>query len=82
MNAICPGFVDTGLVDTFREGLADHAEDGESGEAAMRRFRDDIPMGRFLAPEEVASMALYLASEDAAGITGQAYTISCGAIQI
>ena len=82
VNAICPGFVDTGLVDTFREGLADHAEGGESGEAAMRRFRDDIPMGRFLAPEEVAAMALYLASEDAAGITGQAYTISCGAIQI
>ncbi len=80
VNAICPGFVDTGLVDAFREGLADHAE--ESGEAAMNRFRDDIPMGRFLAPEEVAAMALYLASEDAAGITGQAYTISCGAIQI
>ena len=48
----------------------------------MNRFRDDIPMGRFLAPGEVAAMALYLASEDAAGITGQAYTISCGAIQI
>ena len=71
VNAICPGFVDTGLVAAFREGLADHGEGGESEEAAMNRFRDDIPMGRFLAPEEVAAMALYLASEDAGGITGQ-----------
>lgn len=78
-NAICPGFVDTGMVDTFREGLASHAEESE---AAMNRYRDEIPMGRFLAPDEIAAMALYLASEEAAGITGQAYTISCGAIQI
>lgn len=82
VNAICPGFVDTSLVDTFREGLARHGEGGESGEAAMDRYRDEIPMGRFLAPDEIAAMALYLASEEAAGITGQAYTISCGAIQI
>ncbi len=82
VNAICPGFVDTSLVDTFREGLDRHGESGESGEAAMNRYRDDIPMGRFLAPDEIAAMALYLASEEAAGITGQAYTISCGAIQI
>ncbi len=78
-NAICPGFVDTSMVDTFREGLASHAEESE---AAMNRYRDEIPMGRFLAPDEIAAMALYLASEEAAGITGQAYTISCGAIQI
>ena len=78
-NAICPGFVETSLVDTFREGLASHAEESE---AAMNRYRDEIPMGRFLAPDEIAAMALYLASEEAAGITGQAYTISCGAIQI
>ncbi len=82
VNAICPGFVDTGMVDSFREGLARYTEGGESGEATMNRYRDDIPMGRFLAPDEVAAMALYLASEEAAGITGQAYTISCGAIQI
>lgn len=79
VNAICPGFVDTGMVDTFREGLASHAEESE---AVMNRYKDDIPMGRFLAPDEIAAMALYLASEEAAGITGQAYTISCGAIQI
>ena len=79
VNAICPGFVETGMVAAFREGLARNVEEGE---AMMNRYRDDIPMGRFLAPDEVAAMALYLASEEAAGITGQAYTISCGAIQI
>lgn len=79
VNAICPGFVDTGMVAAFKEGLASHAEESE---ATMNRYKDDIPMGRFLAPDEIAAMALYLASEEAAGITGQAYTISCGAIQI
>ena len=79
VNAICPGFVETGMVAAFKEGLAHHDEERE---AAMNRYKDDIPMGRFLAPDEVAAMALYLAGEEAAGITGQAYTISCGAIQI
>ncbi len=79
VNAICPGFVETGMVAAFREGLA---RDAEESEAMMNRYKDEVPMGRFLAPGEVAAMALYLASEEAAGITGQAYTISCGAIQI
>ncbi len=82
VNAICPGFVETGMVATFREGLAEQTEGGESAEEAMNRYRDEVPMRRFLAPEEIAAMALYLASEEAGGITGQAYTISCGAIQI
>ena len=30
---------------------------------------------------EVAAMAVYLASEDARGVTGQAFTISCGSVQ-
>ena len=63
------------MVATFREGLARNAEEGE---AAMNRYREEVPMGRFLAPDEIAAMALYLASEEAAGITGQGYTISCG----
>ncbi len=80
-NAICPGFVDTGMLAASQGDFARYAGDGGSGEATMRRFRDEIPMGRFLAPEEIASMAAYLASEEARGVTGQAYTISCGAIQ-
>lgn len=80
-NAICPGFVDTGMLAASQGDFARYAGEGGSGEATMRRFREEIPMGRFLAPEEVASMAAYLASEEARGVTGQAYTISCGAVQ-
>ncbi len=79
-NAICPGFVDTGLIVESRENFAE--DPGEAEEATMRRLREGIPMGRFLAPEEIAAMALYLASDEARGITGQTYTISCGAIQV
>ena len=82
VNAICPGFVDTKLIAASGKDFARYAGGGDSEETTISRFREDIPMGRFLAPEEIAAMALYLASEEAGGITGQAYTISCGAIQI
>lgn len=39
-------------------------------------------LGRFLVIDEGAAKALYIASVEPAGITGQAYTISCGTIQI
>lgn len=81
VNAICPGFVDTAMIAGSREEFARYAGAGESGEAAMRRVRGEVPMRRFLAPGEVAAMAAYLASEEAGGVTGQAYTISCGAVQ-
>ena len=48
----------------------------------VQNLKNDIPMKRFLDPVEVASMSVYLASDSASGITGQAYTISCGAVQI
>jgi NAD(P)-dependent dehydrogenase (short-subunit alcohol dehydrogenase family) len=44
-------------------------------------FRQGIPMKRFLDPAEIASMAAYLASDDARGVTGQAFNISCGSVQ-
>ena len=44
-------------------------------------FRESIPMGRFLDPAEIAAMSVYLASDDARGVTGQAFTISCGSVQ-
>ncbi len=82
VNAICPGFVDTEMIATLKKGFARYAGDEDSGEKTVNCLREDIPMRRFLAPEEIASMAAYLASEEAGGITGQAYTISCGAIQV
>ena len=62
VNAIAPGFVRTDMV----EGL---------DEATLKK---DIPMQRFGEPEEVAALIAFLASPDAAYITGQCISINGG----
>jgi NAD(P)-dependent dehydrogenase (short-subunit alcohol dehydrogenase family) len=69
-NIICPGWVKTEM------GLARMAALGWS-EAELTR---SVPAGRWIEPAEVAQLALYLASDAAAGITGQALTIDGGAL--
>lgn len=81
VNAICPGYVNTQMISDNKKDFAAFSGKNLGEEETLRSLHADIPMGRFLEPEEVAAMAVYLASEDARGITGQAFTISCGAIQ-
>jgi len=64
VNALCPGPVDTEL---FRQSVRDTAD---SPETARERFRQGIPLGRLIEPQEVAVAALFLASAEASGITG------------
>jgi len=75
VNAICPGMVDTDMFEQF--GV--HAEAaGISLEELKRGAEGRIPMGRFLQPDEVAHIAVYLGSDESAGMTGQTITISGG----
>lgn len=66
-NALCPGPVETAHVRAF---FAD--------EAARQRRLDRIPLGRFGRPENVAELALYLASDAASWLTGQAIALDGG----
>ena len=68
VNAVCPGTVDTPWVRRLVE------EVGESVEALRARQL----MGRLGTPQEVASAVLYLASNDAAFVTGTAFVIDGG----
>jgi 3-hydroxybutyrate dehydrogenase len=77
VNAICPGAVDTPLlrnqlgdVAAIR-GLSEH-------EALDKVFLATIPQKRLLDPSEIASMARYLASDEARSITGQSINVSGG----
>lgn len=70
-NAICPGTIDT---PSLRGRIAAQADP----EAARAAFIARQPMGRLGAAEEVAAMALYLASDEAAFVTGQAFVIDGG----
>jgi NAD(P)-dependent dehydrogenase (short-subunit alcohol dehydrogenase family) len=68
VNALCPGPVNTPLLQKL------FAEDPER---AARRLVH-VPMGRFAEPEEIASAAAFLASDDASFITASAFLVDGG----
>ena len=70
-NCICPGFVDTPMFDGF---LAEQPEP----ERALARAAGRTPLGRIGTPRDIADGFVYLASDDAAWITGTALVIDGG----
>jgi len=75
-NAVCPGFTDTPLIAGAVARVA--AKTGGDIDAAKRALAKDNPMGRLVAPEEVAAAVAYLASEAAAAVNGQSIVIDGG----
>ncbi len=65
VNAIAPGFINTPMTEALPE-------------AVQKAFLAAIPLGRYAEPKEVADLALFLASDEAAYITGQAIGINGG----
>lgn len=74
-NALCPGTVQTPSLD---ERIAVNAAAAGSMDAARAAFVARQPMGRLGTPEEIAGLAVYLASDQAQFITGQAVVIDGG----
>ena len=75
VNALMPGTIMT----PFVEGYLRRNYPGREDE--MRRALEAYqPIGRMCTPEEVASLALYLCSDEAAFVTGQAYPIDGGVL--
>ncbi|NIZ63263.1 NAD(P)-dependent oxidoreductase [Sedimentitalea sp. CY04] len=70
-NAICPGTVDSPSMHGRLRATGDY-------ESALAAFIDRQPMGRIGEAEEIASLALYLASDESAFTTGQAHAIDGG----
>lgn len=65
VNAIAPGIVDTERL----KGIP---------QEVIEAFKNATPMGRFASPDEVASLCIYLASDEGAFITGQVLGINGG----
>ncbi len=77
VNALCPGWVDTAMA---RQGIANGARATGVSEAEFRRQAEAaVPLNRFLQPDEIAQLAVYVASDAADGMTGQALNLCGGA---
>jgi NAD(P)-dependent dehydrogenase (short-subunit alcohol dehydrogenase family) len=71
VNCICPGIVETEMV-------ADFILKAPDPEAARRQRVGLHPLGRFGKPEDVAAMAVYLASDESSWVTGAALPVDGG----
>jgi len=78
VNAICPGVTRTPLGE--RNLVVRAQEMGVDLEEARKRHVAPIPIGRANEPEDIAAMAVFLASPGARNITGQAYNVDGGLI--
>jgi 3-oxoacyl-[acyl-carrier protein] reductase len=65
VNAVAPGFIDTSILSTIPEDV-------------LRKMREQVPLGRLGAPEEVANVYAFLASDEASYINGAVIEVSGG----
>ena len=78
VNAICPGVTLTELVDRMMDDRA--AATGRTREEMLALAERPIPIRRANSPEDIAAMAVFLASPGARNITGQSYNVDGGLV--
>jgi len=67
VNCIAPGYITTDMTENLSEDL-------------KSQMKKSIPMGRFGTPKDVATLALFLASDESGYITGQTITVDGGMV--
>jgi NAD(P)-dependent dehydrogenase (short-subunit alcohol dehydrogenase family) len=70
VNAICPGLIETGMTRPIFESARERGTQDKIGQLN--------PLQRAGAPEEIAAMALFLASDEASYVNGQAFAVDGG----
>jgi NAD(P)-dependent dehydrogenase (short-subunit alcohol dehydrogenase family) len=79
VNAICPGFVRTDMLGEFKA----HADIlGVPFEQVLQAGLARVPQKRFLQPDEIAHLAVYLASAESDGMAGQSLLIDGGMLMV
>jgi NAD(P)-dependent dehydrogenase (short-subunit alcohol dehydrogenase family) len=69
VNAVCPGVIETDMTANLRQN-----------EAVLQKWLEDIPQGRLGTPQDVVNLVLFLCSEAAAYLTGQAINVDGGKV--
>jgi len=70
VNAICPGLIETGMTQPIFDRARAHGSADKIGQLN--------PLNRAGAPHEIAAMALFLASDEASYVNGQAFVVDGG----
>lgn len=78
VNAICPGYVETEMTWRGVENIVEKT--GKPSDEALKAIKKMSPQNRLVTPEEVAAVALLLASEEGRGINGQAINVDGGTV--
>jgi len=78
VNAICPGYVDTEMVTRGIERITTRT--GRSADEALEALKKMSPQNRLATAEEVAAVALLLASDEGRGINGQGINVDGGSV--
>jgi NAD(P)-dependent dehydrogenase (short-subunit alcohol dehydrogenase family) len=78
VNAICPGYVDTDMTTRGIENIV--RKTGKSARQALKMLEGMSPQSRLITPEEVAAVAVLLASDEGRGINGQAINVDGGMV--
>ena len=71
-NVVAPGYIETAMTAQMSEKLSQQASE------ALQRRMADVPLGRIGQPEDVAAAVVYLASEEAAWVTGTTLHVNGG----
>ena len=69
INAVAPGYISTDLTDQLNDNLKE-------------KLKTSTPLGRLGKPEDVANLVCFLASDEAAYITGQTFNVDGGMVMI
>src|ERR1700730_5171419 len=78
VNAMCPGYVDTEMTTRGIENIT--AKTGLSAAEGLAAIKRMSPQNRLITSEEVAALALLLASKEGSGINGQAINVDGGTV--
>jgi NAD(P)-dependent dehydrogenase (short-subunit alcohol dehydrogenase family) len=78
VNAVCPGFTETDLLESSIDTIM--SKTGRSREQAMAELAKHNPQERLVTPAEVADAVLWLCGDGASAITGQAIAIAGGEV--